>query len=110
MVKDIDYEKRKRFVFRIIAGIVESKGIAGIVRVRNWLNLIFTGVAPLISYIDMNFKIIFSTQFFLYNCFYFQCLLSQNTVNVIFQCLLSQIPFPIVFSSFNSVNGFKITT
>ena len=68
-----------------------------LLRVRYWLNLIFTGVAPLISYIDMNFKIIFSIQFLLYNCFYFQCLLSQITV-------------PIVFSSFNSINGFIITT
>ena len=81
-----------------------------LLRVRNWLNLIFTGVAPLISYIDMNFKIILSIQFFLYNCFYFQCLRSQNTVNVNFQCLLSQITVPIVSSSFNSINGFIITT
>ena len=81
-----------------------------LLRVRNWLNLIFTCVAPLISYIDMNFKIILSIQFFLCNCFYFQCLLSQNTVNVNFHCLLSQITVPIVFSSFNSINGFIITT
>ena len=81
-----------------------------LLRVRNWLNLIFTGVAALIFYIDMNFKIIFSIQFFLYNCFYFQCLISQNTGNVNIQCLLSQITVPMVFSSFNSINGFIITT
>ena len=40
-----------------------------LLRVRNMLNLIFTGVAPLISYFDMKFKIIFSIQFFLYNFF-----------------------------------------
>ena len=80
-----------------------------LLRVRNWLNLIFTGVAPLISNIYMNFKTIFSIQFFLYNCFYFQCLFSQNTVNVNFQCLLSQITVPMAFSSFNSIKGFKIT-
>ena len=58
MVKRIDYGKRKRFVFRTIADIVEGKGIRVLLRVRNSFNLIFTGVAPLISYIDMNFKII----------------------------------------------------
>ena len=79
-----------------------------LLRVRNMFNLIFTGVAPLISYFALKFKIIFSIQFFLYNSFYFQCLLSQNTVNVNFHCLLSQITAPVVFSSFNSINDFKI--
>ena len=32
VVKHIDYGKRKRFVFRIIAGIVEGKSIASIVK------------------------------------------------------------------------------
>ena len=81
-----------------------------LLRVRNMFNLIFTGVAPLISYFALKFKFILSIQFFLYNSFYFQCLLSQNTVNVNFHCLPSQITVPMVFSSFNSINGFKITT
>ena len=81
-----------------------------LLRVRNMFNLIFTGVPPLISYFALKFKFIFSIQFFLYNSFYFQCLLSQNTVNVNFQCLLSQITVPMVFSSFNLVHGFKTTT
>ena len=52
----------------------------------------------------MKFKIIFSIQCFLYNRFYFQYLLSQNSF------LINQIgvSVPIVFSYFNSVNGFKI--
>ena len=78
--------------------------------VRNMFNLIFTGVAPLISYFALKFKFIFSIQFFLYNSFYFQCLFSQNTVNVNFQDLLSQITVPKIFSSFKLINGFKITT
>ena len=57
-----------------------------LLRVRNMFNLIFTDVAPLISYFPMKFKFIFSIQFFLYNSFYFQCLLSQNTVNVNLHC------------------------
>ena len=77
--------------------------------VRNMFDLIFTGVALLISYFVMKFKFIFLIHFFLFNIFYFQCLLSQNTVNVNFQCLLSQITVPMVFSSFNSINDFKIT-
>ena len=81
-----------------------------LLRVRNMFNLIFTGVVPLISYFTMKFKFIFSIQFFLYNSFYFQCLFSQNTVNVNFHCFLSQITVPMEFSSFNLVNGFKITT
>ena len=81
-----------------------------LLRVRNMFNLIFTGVVPLISYFVMKFKFIFSIQFFLYNSFYFQCLFSQNTVNVNFQCFLSQITVPMQFSSFNLINGFKITT
>ena len=76
--------------------------------VRNMFNLIFTGVAPLISNFAMKFKFIFSIFFF--NSFYFQYLLSQNTVNVNFQCLVSQITVLMLFSSFNSINGFKITT
>ena len=64
-------------------------------RVRNKFVLIFTSVAPLISYFAMKSKFIFSVQFFMYNSFYFQRLLSQITV-------------PMVFSSFNSISGFKI--
>ena len=81
-----------------------------LLRVRNVFNLIFTGVAPLILYFALKLKLIFSIQFFLCNSFYFQYLLSQNTVNVNFHCLPSQITVPMVFSSFNSNNGFKITT
>ena len=55
-----------------------------LLRVRNMINLIFTGVAPLILYFALKIKFIFSIQFFLYNSFYFQCLLSQYTVNVNF--------------------------
>ena len=103
-------EKENVLFLGLLRVLLRVSVLRVLLRVRNWLNLIFTGVAPLISYIDMNFKIIFSIQFFLYNCFYFQCLRSQNTVNVNFQCLLSQITVPIVFSSFNSINGFIITT
>ena len=67
-----------------------------LLRVRNMFNLIFTGVAPLIPYFSLKFKLIFSIQFFLYDSFYFQCSLSQNTVNVNFHCLPSQIPVPMV--------------
>ena len=100
-------EKENVLFLGLLRVLLRVSVLRVLLRVRNWLNLIFTGVAPLISYIDMNFKIILSIQFFLYNCFYFQCLLSQNTVNV---NLLSQITVPIVFSSFNSINGFIITT
>ena len=78
-----------------------------LLRVRNlFLFLIFTGVAPLIWCFAMNFKFIFSIQFFLCNRFYFQYLLSQNTVNVNFQYLFSQITNPMVFCSFKSINDF----
>ena len=79
-----------------------------LLRVRNMFSLSFTGVAPLISCFALKFRFILSMQFFLCNSFYFQCLLSQNTVNVNFHCLLSQITTPMVFSSFNSINDFKI--
>ena len=81
-----------------------------LLRVRNMFNLIFAGGAPLISYFALKFKFIFSIQFILCDNFYFQCLLSQNTVNVNFHCLPFQITVPMVFSSFNSINGFEITT
>ena len=81
-----------------------------LLRVRNMFNLIIFGIAPLISYFALKFKFILSIQDFLCNSFYFQCLLSQNTVNVNFHCLPSQNTVPMVFSSFNSINGFKITT
>ena len=103
-------EKEKVLFLELLRVLLRVSVLRVLLKVRNWLNLIFTGVAPLISYIDMNFKIILSTQFFLYNYFYFQCLLSQNTVNVNFHCVLSQITVPIVFSSFDSINGFIITT
>ena len=79
--------KRTLFTFRIIVGIVKlfGKGKAYVYFVMKSifiLNLIF---------------------------FYFQCLLSQNTVNGNFQYLFSQITIPMVFLSFNSTNGFKIT-
>ena len=103
-------EKENVLFLGLLRVLLRVRVLRVLLRVRNWLNLIFTGVASLISYIDMNSKIILSIQFFLYNRFYFQCLLSQNTVNVNFQCLLSQITVPIVFSSFNSINDFIKTT
>ena len=84
-------EKEHGLFLGLLLVLLRVRVLRVLLRLRNWLNLIFTGVAPLISYIDKNFKIIFSIQFFLYNCFYFQCLLSQSTVNVNFQCLLPQI-------------------
>ena len=70
-----------------------------LLRLKNILNLIFNGVVPLILYFAMKFKFFLSLQFFLYNSFYFKCLLSQNTVNVNFQYFLSHITVPMVFSS-----------
>ena len=74
--------------------------------VRNLFVFFFTGVAPLVSYFAMKFKIIFSIQFFLCNSFNFQCSLSQNNF------LINQLGVSVsmVFSYFNSINGFKIIT
>ena len=82
--------EKENVLFLGLLGVLLSYLLTG----RNMFDLIFTGVAPLISYFVLKFKLIF-------NSFYFQYLLSQNTVNVNFQCLLSQITVPMVFSSFN---------
>ena len=78
-------EKENVLILGLLRVLLRVRVLRVLLSVRNWPNLIFAGAAPLISYIDMNFKIIFSIQFFLYNCFCFQCLLSQNSVNVNFQ-------------------------
>ena len=89
--------EKENVLFLGLLGVLLSYLLTG----RNMFDLIFTGVAPLISYFVLKFKLIFLIHFFLFISFYFQHLLSQNTVNVNFQCLLSQITVPMVFSSFN---------
>ena len=60
-------------IFAIIVGIVQF-----MVQGKLYACFNFTGVAPLILYFAMKFKIIFSTRFFLYDSFNFQCLPSQD--------------------------------
>ena len=62
-------EKENVLFLGLLRVLLRVRLLRVLLRVRNWLDLFFTGVAPLISYIDMNFKIIFSIQFFLYNSF-----------------------------------------
>ena len=71
-----------------------------LLRVRNMFNLIFTCVTPLILHFALKFKFIFSSHFFCYNSFYFQCLLSQLllmlTSSVYILKLLSLWYFPLL--------------
>ena len=74
----------------------------------------FVDASTLITYFLWNSKLFSQFNFFLYKTFHFQCLLSQNIVNVNFQftlfsSLLSEITVTMVFFSFNLINGFKIT-
>ena len=89
-MKRLVYGKRKKIFVRIAVGIV--KLVNFLLSVRNMFVLIFTGVTPLISNFLWNeIHFYFAIQFFLYNSFYFTCLLSGNAGNVNFQCLLSLI-------------------
>ena len=81
--------EKENVLFLGLLGVLLSYLLTG----RNMFDLIFTGVAPLISYFVLKFKLIFSIHFFLFNSFYFQYLLSQIllmlTFNVYFLKLLS---------------------
>ena len=80
------------FAFGIIVGIAQF-----FVDCREYVCFNFYWCCTFASYFAMEFKIIFSIRFFLYNSFDFQCLPSLNN----FSINQLDVRVPMVFSDFN---------